>query len=102
MIESFPLSAWNTLGIKHLPSKAKCRQLDKINCVANLLRLFPLRLPPALTHDQIQAVVAGLGGLAIERCRWDGCAVAGVPPKIEDEHWREGLIINPKGPWSDA
>jgi hypothetical protein len=47
------------------------------------------------THDQLQAIVSGLAGLAIESNRWSDCAVEGVPPVFEGGHWREGYIVNP-------
>jgi hypothetical protein len=93
MIESFPLSAWRSLGIKHLPAKAKKPSLTWWTEV--LQARFAIRPSGMPTHDQLQAMVSGLAGLAIERNRWDACSVAGVPPAVEDGYWREGYIVNP-------
>jgi hypothetical protein len=94
LIESFPLAAWGSLKIKpHLPAKSK---KPNITWWADVLRdRFAVRASGSPTHDQLQAIVAGLAGLAIESNRWGDCAVAGVPPVFEGGHWREGYIVNP-------
>jgi hypothetical protein len=94
LIETFPLSAWRTLGIKSLPSKRKCRGIDLTTYLDELARLFPLRLNQSMTHDEIQATVSGLAGLAIESGQWKNCKSAGVPPSLVDGQWREGFIVN--------
>ena len=98
LIESFPLSAWRSLGIAPLPAKRKARFEHLRNRLDALKELFPLRLSAAPTHDQLQALVSGLAGLAVGRDEWDACAVAGVPPVVEEQYWREGFIVNPKRP----
>ena len=95
LIESFPWSAWRSLGIPPLPAKRKTRPADLARGLAALQELFPLRLSREPTHDQLQALVAGLAGLAIERGEWAACAVAGLRPVIEVGCWREGYIVNP-------
>ena len=94
LIESFPLSAWRSLGIAPLPAKAKAQPADLASRVAELQELFPLRLSGTPTHDQLQAVVSGLAGLALEHNEWETCAVAGLPPALEEQYWREGFIVN--------
>lgn len=94
LIESFPLSAWRQLGLTPLPSKAKYRPEDITAGVAALRRLFPLELGFAPTHDELQAIVAGLSGLAIERGDWQRCVVSGRAPVFENNYWREGYIVN--------
>lgn len=44
LIESFPLSAWRSLGIAPLPAKRKARSADLGDRLAKLEKLFPLRL----------------------------------------------------------
>ena len=94
LIESFPLSAWRSLGIKHLPAKAKEPALTW--WIEVLQERFTVRVSGMPTHDQLQASVSGLAGLAVEHNRWNMCAVAGVPPVIERGHWCEGYIVNPR------
>ncbi|MDR3572386.1 MAG: DUF429 domain-containing protein [Anaerolineaceae bacterium] len=94
LIESFPNSAWKELDIKPLPAKRKTTMVQITNCLTELQKLFPLRLPNDVTHDQLQAIVSGLAGLAIERDHWDACRIAGIPPVLEAHYWREGFIVN--------
>jgi hypothetical protein len=98
LIESFPLSAWKELGLAHLPSKRKCRGKNLDIYLSPLMQLFPLKPKGAMTHDEVQAAVAGLAGLAIENGEWQSCRLAGVAPTLVNGHWREGLIVNPTRP----
>lgn len=93
-IESFPLSAWHSLGIAPLPPKQKTKSTDFEPRLLALGGILPLHLSGRPTHDQLQAVVGGLAGLAVERNAWTACAVAGLPPFACDGHWREGFIAN--------
>ena len=94
LIESFPMSAWKSLGIAPLPAKVKARPADLAGRLAALQELFPLRLSGVPTHDELQALVSGFAGLAVERNEWEACAVAGLAPVVEEGHWREGFIVN--------
>lgn len=102
LIESFPLSAWRVLRIDALPAKAKAKPADIERRLTKLQELFPLRLTGTPTHDELQALVAGLAGLAFERNDWKHCAVSGVPPLVEEHRWREGFILNATDPMPDA
>jgi hypothetical protein len=94
LVESFPLSAWRQLGLTPLPSKAKYRPQDITVGVEQLRRLVPLELGFEPSHDELQAIVAGLSGLAIERGDWQSCVVSGRPPVFENNYWREGYIVS--------
>lgn len=94
-VESFPFSAWRSLRIKPLPAKAKARLQDLETCLKNLSLAFPLQIGCTLTHDEIQALVAGLGGLALEAGSHDSYTTAGCAPFVIDGIWREGFIVNP-------
>ncbi len=94
-IESFPTSAWRKLGLTPLPSKSRATAESIRRKLAELQGLFSLQARPDLTHDELQAVVAGLAGLALERGDPQGYAGVGCPPVQEDGSWREGFIINP-------
>ena len=87
-VESFPLSAWRALGLKALPAKAKAKLVHIDDCRQALTRCLPLRFSGIPSHDELQATVAGLAGLALEASDWTNCAVAGVA------FWREGFIVN--------
>lgn len=70
-LESFPTSAWRSLGLKPLPGKANTpvgtvqAKLTELSC------LLPISVEDAgdLTHDELQALVAGLAGIAVEGAR---------------------------------
>jgi hypothetical protein len=94
LVESFPLSAWKELGIKPLRSKRKSRPEDIADKLAALQRLVPIELGFTPSHDELQAIVAGLSGLAIERGDWQTCIVSGRAPIFENNSWREGFIVN--------
>ena len=94
-IESFPTSAWRKLGLIPLPGKSRATAESVQRKLAELQGLFSLQVRPDLTHDELQALVAGLAGLALERGDPQGYAVEGCPPVQEDGSWREGFIINP-------
>jgi hypothetical protein len=94
-IESFPTSAWRKLGLTPLPGKAKATAESVRRRLAELQGLYAMQVRPDLTHDELQALVAGLAGLALERADPQGYAVKGCPPVQEEGSWREGFIINP-------
>ena len=94
VIESFPLSAWRSLRITPLPAKRKTKSTDLEARLQALGGILPLHLSSTPTHDQLQAVVAGLAGLAVEKNNWNACVAAGVPPFADDGCWREGFILN--------
>lgn len=48
-------------------------------------------------HDELQALVAGIAGLAIERGDWQFCRAAGTPPHFTGGVWCEGFIVKPEG-----
>jgi hypothetical protein len=93
-VESFPLSAWRVLGLKGLSAKSKAKLVDIDGCRQELARLLPLRFSEIPSHDELQATVAGLAGLALEVGDWENCAIAGVAPSFVDGFWREGFIVN--------
>jgi hypothetical protein len=94
LIESFPLSAWRELCLKTPPSKRKCQGKNLSVYIDALKPLFPLQLKEEMSHDEIQATVAGLAGLAVESGEWNSCKWAGAAPSFVNGHWREGLIAN--------
>lgn len=49
-----------------------------------------------LRFNEVQALVAGLAGLALTRGDPAGFSVCGSAPIFEDGCWREGFIVNPK------
>jgi hypothetical protein len=95
-VESFPYAAWRALDMDPLPSKAKATEHDISSRATLLAERFGLRLAGTPTHDQLQAIVSGLGGLGIEQQDGTHAAVAGVSPMMIDGTWREGYIVTPR------
>jgi hypothetical protein len=94
-IESFPTSAWRSLGLTPLPAKRKSNSADIAAWLDSLRGLFDLDVRGDLNHDELQATVAGLAGVALERRNTTGIAFAGVDPFVVQGTWREGYILNP-------
>lgn len=97
-VESFPTSAWRSLGLKPLPAKRRAGKEAVAAKLEEICRLVPLSVDMCLTHDELQALVAGLGGLALACGKHEGYAVVGAGPVFEDGCWREGFIVNPTWP----
>jgi hypothetical protein len=117
LIESYPFAAWKSLGLKPLPSKRRHRISDLAESMAALRSVVPIIVNRPPNHDQLQAIVGGLAGLAlteqyrrprnqslnssaqINDARFNlGTRIVGQPPRREDGHWREGFIALPVAP----
>jgi hypothetical protein len=96
VIESFPLSAWQKLGINSLPAKRKAKATDIQSRMSELQGCFPLKLDTEPNHDELQALVAGLAGIALEANDQNHYLVVGEPPRLVDSVWREGFTVTPK------
>jgi hypothetical protein len=96
VIESFPLSAWRSLSLPPLPAKSKSADIDIIKHLRLLGEAGYITNTSSIpTHDELQAVVAGLGGLGLIGSNLHRWHAAGVPPFVLDHSWREGYIVNP-------
>jgi hypothetical protein len=98
LVESYPHAAWKSLGIKPLPSKRRTKVSDLAEAFAALCALMPITTDRPPNHDQLQAIVGGLCGLALEERNTAGAKIVGKPPQREDGHWREGFIVLPLPP----
>jgi hypothetical protein len=101
-VETFPLAAWRALGIRPLPAKARASAEDIAERFHVLQEQFRVQADQLPTHDDLQALVAGLAGIAMEQVDSSGYEVVGREPFWEDGVWREGYIVNPLGPSSSA
>ena len=96
LVESFPFAAWRSLGIPPLPSKRKASEADLRWRAAGLAASFGLRVVGGdPSHDELQAAVAGLAGVAMEGGERQRYEARGVAPFEVDGTWREGFIVNP-------
>lgn len=95
--EVFPTAAWRALGLTPLPAKSKTKPGDVAVWLQRLQALFPLHVNGEPTHDELQALIGGLGGLALARGAETGFQLVGQPPFLLDGAWREGYILNVPG-----
>jgi hypothetical protein len=98
LVESYPFAAWKSLGIKPLPSKRRARVSDLAEAYHALRTLIPFTTNRPPNHDQLQAIVGGMSGLALEEHDAAGARIVGNPPRREEGHWREGFIVLPMPP----
>ena len=95
LVESYPHSTRKSLGIRPLPAKRKCRVSHLAEAYAALTALLPITTSQPPNHGQLQAIVGGLPGLAIEQRSGLGTRIIAQPPRWEGGHWREGFIVVP-------
>ena len=105
-LESFPTSAWRFLGLQPLPGKANrsgASVEEKLDALRRRCALT-IRGATTLSHDELQAVVAGLAGIGVGAHPLYTFALAGVAPFEREGAWREGFIVNPVArgvaPWA--
>jgi len=98
LVESYPHAAWKSLGIRPLPSRRRARVSDLAEAFAALKAVIPVAVNRPPNHDQLQAIVGGLPGLALEEHNAGGAYIVGKPPRREEGHWREGYIVLPVAP----
>ena len=95
LVESYPYAAWKALGIRPLPAKKRATVCDLAEAFAALQATVPVTVNRPPNHDQLQAIVGGLAGLALEARDPAGARIVGSTAKREDGHWREGFIVVP-------
>lgn len=95
--EVFPTAAWRALGLTPLPAKSKTKPGDVAVWLHRLQALFPLVVNGEPTHDELQALIGGLAGLALARGEDAGFQLVGQPPFRKNGEWVEGYILNVSG-----
>ena len=98
LVESYPYAAWRSLGITPLPSRRRAQVSDLARACGDLRRIIPFTTDRPPNHDQLQAIVGGLPGLALEERNNAALRIVGAAPRREDGHWREGFIVLPIPP----
>jgi hypothetical protein len=91
-LESFPTAGWRGIGLAPLASRARARG-DAVH--ARLLELrsrHPIEIAFDPSHDELQALVGGLAGIALEDHPELLCRLEGIAPFRLGGHWREGFI----------
>ena len=95
LVESYPFAAWKSLGLTPLPAKRRAHVSDLARACAALRSVIPFTTNRPPNHDQLQAIVGGLPGLALEERNNAALRIVGAPPRREEGHWREGYIVLP-------
>jgi len=98
LVESYPYAAWKSLGLTPLPSKRRAKISDLARAYGELRALIPFTTDRPPNHDQLQAIVGGLPGLALDERNAAEVRIVGKPPRREEGHWREGFIVLPLPP----
>ena len=98
LVEGYPYAAWKSLGLTPLPSKRRTKVSDLAKAYGDLRALIPFTTDRPPNHDQLQAIVAGLSGLALDERNTAAIRIVGKPPRREEGHWREGFIVLPLPP----
>jgi hypothetical protein len=93
-VEVYPTAVWRALGITPLPAKSKCSATDVACWLRDLQAIYPLALIQTPTHDEVQALVAGLVGLAVASGNPQAYRCYGAAPFLLDGTWREGYLAN--------
>lgn len=92
-IEVYPTAAWRALGRKPLPAK-NAQSADQVQqWLPQLQAQSALTVDRSPSHDELQAIMAGLVGLALTT---GDCQLHGAPPFLLEGQWREGYIVNLK------
>jgi hypothetical protein len=97
IVESFPSSAWQTLGLEKLPtkSKTKARQLTKWK--KDLALVTGYEMETRISHDELQAAVVLPAGQAIAETNPDGVVLSGMNPTVlRSGDVLEGWIVTPQ------
>ncbi|NIM95671.1 MAG: hypothetical protein GTO18_18380 [Anaerolineales bacterium] len=96
IVESFPSSAWRTLGLKKLPSKSKSTAKQLEIWRHNLSVMTGLNIPKDIKHDELQAAAVLTTGRAIAEGDSGGVILSGMDPIITSSgDVLEGWIANP-------
>ena len=78
-----------------MPGEATARPETVRGGLYQLRTVFPLDVSEPVSHDELQAVVAGLAGLALSDGHAAGLSISGTASIQTDGTWREGFIVNP-------
>ncbi len=103
-VETYPTTAWRALGMRPLPSKSKTDTHVVRLKLAELASKVSIavRGDVFVTHDELQAIVGGLAGIAAERHPELDVRLFGVPPFKRHDHWFEGYIALPSYPMAQS
>ena len=82
VVESYPSKAWETLGLRRLPSKARATKAQVQSWARQLEQVTGLQLPEQLSHDELQACIVLTAGRALVQGNQEGILICGMNPRI--------------------
>jgi len=94
-LEIWPTACWRALGARPLPGKAKASDADIGSRARLLADRFGMSFGAEPNHDELQAAVAGLAGIALEGHPALAWEARGRAPFQLGGAWREGVIVVP-------
>jgi Protein of unknown function (DUF429) len=94
-LEIWPTACWRAFGVKALPGKRSASDDDVARRAALLVERFCLSFRQDPNHDELQAAVAGLAGIALEGHPALAWRAHGSAPFQLGGAWREGVIVVP-------
>lgn len=97
LLETWPTATWRASGLRPLPAKTKTPPQEIVASAQTLADLLATawQPDPELSHDDLQAIVAALPGLALQGGPGDARS-AGVPGSTTREHQRPDGVIVPQ------
>lgn len=96
IVESFPSSAWLTLGLEKLPAKSKTKAKQIKAWRRDLTMMTGYRIPNDISHDQLQAAVVLPAGQALAQGKVNRVVLSGMDPIVKRSgDVLEGWIANP-------
>jgi hypothetical protein len=97
IVESFPSTAWQTLGLQSLPSKRKTKPRQLTKWRKDLVLATGYQIPSKITHDELQAAVVLPAGVAIAEGKPEVIVLSGMDPILtRSGDVLEGWIVNPR------
>jgi len=95
-VETFPSSAWRTLGLEKLPAKSKTKSRQLTKWRVDLSLIIGYEMKSKVTHDELQAAVVLPAGRAIAEGNPEDVILSGMNPSIlRSGDVLEGWIVNP-------
>jgi len=94
LAESLPYSSWRVLGLKPLPAKPRCETEEIFRRFQEICDRFEvIRWNHLPSHDELQALVAGIAGVRLAEGRLENVVLLGAKPELAMDCIYEGYIV---------
>ncbi len=95
VMEVFPYQSWRKCLYKPLPAKSKCIEDEIEKKFEEFKKREHIEFLFRPNHDELQAIIAGLGLIRLAKGEGDKVEIAGIPPFKKEGIWLEGFIVLP-------